>query len=335
MIFIILYKGLLISADAVSTPYSYRTCAFHITTPDGETYCSEYEFVDVESATLVPPFSYSNQCGSVVLTSYIPVFLLGYSIQLVLSLLLLGSLVSLRYDSVSPLIRKSLHGILWPEQWVRGSDARSCDSDSTVMLNTPTIFCNDVFNNWLLMMTFGLCSPILAVAIVCSVVLKMSLWILLIGRFTKCLLDCDNALGVPGSDATKTSADTPDPATGPLRSSGTILSDNFIDASKKKNVVHGPLASLAKMYVPLFEVLSGSFWLLLWCSALFVALLAWDMAMDEVGWLRSVWIPLTPPGYVLLLRCVAYLNACTRGSKQSMLAVQGEGCCVSHAESSL
>ena len=292
----------------MSTPYSYNTCVLRTTVASGETYCSEYSTIEVESASLVPPFTYNNQCGSVVLTSYIPVFLLGFSIQLLLPFIVLVSLTYLTYDSLSPSVRMMLHGILWPEHWLQNSEDTSAlnktllHGDPSILLKIRTIFCNDVFNNWLLMVTFGLCSPVLVVAIVCSVLLKMSLWVSLIGRFTRCHLHDDRGVHDGGRQTEVTTV------TASSRSS-VITSSACAAADKDRNdahVVYDALVALAAVHIPLHDVLIGSFWRLVWCSAIFVALLGWDMAMDEVGWLQSVWVPLIPLCYVVLLRCATY-----------------------------
>jgi hypothetical protein len=299
-------QGLLIPADSVSTPYSYRTCAVYTSTST-ETFCSEYSFIAVDSASLVPPFTYSNQCGSVVVTSYIPVLLLGYSLQLVLPLLVMALLRGVPHTSMSPSVRAMFYGIIWPEYWLKRSDYESPigskavginDFAAGVVLETRTIFCNDVFNNWLLLLTFGLCSPVLAVAIVGCVLLKMSLWVLLIGRFTRCVLHDDDI-----SDGGESSAST----AAPLKEVE-VSTINVSRAEKTRDyrLVHSALTSLAEAHIPLFEVVDGSFWRLVWCSALFVALLSWDMAADEVGWLQSVWVPLVPLCHGMVLRGVAY-----------------------------
>jgi hypothetical protein len=197
-----------------------------------------------------------------------------------------------------------LHGIMCPEYWMQGGDVLALNktiarNDPSVFLKIRTIFCNDVFNNWLLMLTFGLCSPVLAVAIACSVLLKMSLWVLLIGRFTRCILEDENGITLTDSTAVAVS-----PSQQSISSKMSTISGTT--NAKRDEVGNFFLAALAEVYIPLFEVLAGSFWRLVWCSMLFVALLSWDIAADEVGWLKSLWVPLVPLGYVLILRCVAY-----------------------------
>jgi hypothetical protein len=297
-------QGLLIPAHSVSTPYSYRSCVAFTYSASMETYCSKYNSIEVDSASLVPPFIYNNQCGSVVVTSYIPVLLLGYSMQLVLPVIVMALLRCVPYTSMSPSVRAMFYGIIWPEYWLQGSgDVAPFDNnaiainDPYVILETRTVFSNGVFNNWMLLLTFGLCSPVLAVAIVGCVLLKMSLWVLLIGRFTRCILhDADISDG--GESSASTAA--------PLKEVEIPTIISGAEKNRVHDVVRYALTSLAEAHIPLFEVVDGSFWRLVWCSALFVALLSWDMATDEVGWLQSVWVPLVPICYGMVLRGAAY-----------------------------
>jgi len=317
------FQGLLIPADAVRTPYTYRSCLGHTTNHDtDETLCALYGTVEVESASMIPPFTYNNQCGSVLLSAYIPVLLLGYAIQIVLPLVVLGTLVTLRYESVPLTCRLMLHGLIWPEHWLQGGDGYThnrivMDSRPDVMLQIRSILCNDVLNNWLLMVTFGLCSPVLAVAVACAVVLKMCLWVLLVGRFTRHVLyHSDNATGdkvdmedgVPISVSLSTTAnESARPRVSEAVITRTTRSSTTVSTRHTNDVTYFALDSLAGVVIPLFKVLVVSFWGLVWCSALFVSLLGWDMAADEVGWLQSLWIPLFPFGCVMGLRCVAYI----------------------------
>ena len=196
--------------------------------------------------------------------------------------------------------------------------------DSGIILKMSTIFCNDVCNNCLLLVTFGLCSPILAAAIVCSVLLKMSLWVLLVGRFTRCMLHREDGSGGHSSDSSPNSnGNTGTDADSPSQPSGTPSNNEGAADDNRSTVVLFAITALANEYIPLFEVLATSFWLLVWCSAMFVALLSWDIAMDEVGWLQSLWAPLFPLGYCVALRCAAHLffhtsDSCARGSTQDL-----------------
>ena len=302
-------QGLLIPAADVSTPYMYNTCTQHISPVNGgDTYCATYTPVNVDSASLVPPYTYNYQCGSTILTSYIPVFILGFSIQLCLPIVSMSLLMSVRYESMGPWLREQFHGIIWPEYWLpleteehdntMASHSRSqkelLKANPRILLKTHAIYFVDVLNNWMLMLTFGFCSPMLAIAITCVILQKMCMWIVLIGRFT-------SVLNGDASSATMSTGDD---------NGSAIIS---INQDKNKNnpncktpCVHFALKALAEVHISLQEVLQGSFWRLVWCSAIFTALLCWDIAADDVWWVKSLWIPLAPICYTLLLRLVAW-----------------------------
>ena len=109
------------------------------------------------------------------------------------------------------------------------------------------------------------------------------------------------------SDVSTLSVDVTSAATTPKITGASPPSGNDGADENKNDTILFALNLVAEEYIPLFEVLATSFWRLVWCSAIFVALLSWDMAMDEVGWLQSVWVPLVPLGYGMVLRCLAHL----------------------------
>ena len=82
--------------------------------------------------------------------------------------------------------------------------------------------------------------------------------------------------------------------------------DSTVTDQHREEVVGFALGALAGVHISLLRVLAGSFWRLAWCSALFVAVIGWDLAADEVGWLESLWVAVLPVLCVLVLRGVAY-----------------------------
>lgn len=251
--------------------------------------CVDYGTVDVDSVPLTPPFTYNNQCGSVLLTSYIPVLLLGYSLQLLLPVFVLVLQIYLPIMAIPSFIRHASHGIIWPDHWLQDEISNHnidiLDSNQEVLLKIRTIYCNDVLNNWLIMLTFGLCSPVLALAVVFCILLKMLVWVMLVGRFLRYTMLYDSS------------------------------TSSIVDTSKG-NAVSVVLKALGDVHIPLFNVLASSFWRLAWYSAVFVGLLGWDLAADDVGWIQSLWVPVTPLGMVLILRFTAkYVNSNGMDSK--------------------
>lgn len=238
-------------ADAVSTPYMFERCDFFELTSSGRIVCSSWTIVPADSAPVIPPFIYSNQCASVLLTSFIPVLIISYSIQLATTLV-----VPVLYYQLGRLVDLSqlMLGVLWPDTWLDSESSErnksNLDNDPTILLNLNSILCFDVLNNGMVMLTFGLCSPALAVAVACVAALKMNLLRLLVGRFT-----------------------------------------SILRGDHSSEDVHFALATLCKMPFPLTEVLQQSFWLFAWSSALFFAMISWDMAGDKEGWFASLWAP--------------------------------------------
>ena len=274
----------MIPADSIRTPYTYRSCIKLTSDVEGGLFCSEYSTEYVDSASLTPPFTYNFQCGSVILTAYLPVFLLSFSVQLFLPFCLWLFLAAVPNLSIPPHVRNLVHGVLCPANWKLDCTDNDLYNKAFLkrkpraVLETSSILCNDVLNNWLIMLTFGLASPVLAVAIVCVVVVKMCMWNILVCRFVKTMQDSDmNMHGTEDSE--------------------------FRRVSESYSVV-----ALAECAFQLPDVLTGSYWRLVTSSALFVALLSWDMACNSVGWLDSLWVPLVPPCYVLVLWSVSRIR---------------------------
>jgi hypothetical protein len=229
------------------------------------------------------------------------------------------TLTQVPYESIPPICHQMFRGIMWPDHWLQGGDkfirnkvfmAQHTDG----MLQIRSILCNDVLNNWLLMLTFGLCSPILAAAIACCVVVKMGLWTLLMGRYARHVLmenrDSDGDSAIKASQGATVS--------NLVGRGSTAIADTSND-----EVIYFALESLTQVRISLFSVLKYSFWRLAWCSALFVGLFSWDLAGDEVEWMRSLWAPLLPLFHVLMLYCIAhYLNVTGGNSAAKGASVQ-------------
>jgi hypothetical protein len=269
-------QGLLIEADEVSTQYTMDTCLERLYLPTSSR-CLRWIPTQTESAPVTPPFVYNNQCSSVLLTSYIPVLIIGCSIQLILALVLpvIYHYIGKRADMAAIMLRfKFIPGVYWPSLWLNAESSDSLNrkrvsvqDDPSILLNSSPILCSDALNNATIMLTFGLCSPVLATAVVCVVVLKMKLMEMLVVRFTVMLESAKNA-------------------------------GNNVEG---KAHLHVALVALGRVPFPYREVLRKSFWLLAWASAMFFALVCWDMVSDEVGWWRALWAPASALLFPVLL----------------------------------
>jgi hypothetical protein len=226
-------------------------------------------------------------CSSVLLTSYIPVLIIGYAIQLALTVLMPTALYQIgKVSNVKTIInRKIIKGIIWPEYWADESDSEvatenrtSLDKDPTILLSSKSIICFDVLNNIMIMLTFGLCSPLLAAARTVVVVCKMHMWMMLLGRFTAQLHDSKSITDID----TGTGADT-----------------------GRSGELHFAVMALARVPFPVTKAMQQCFWLVAGISSVFVAMVAWDIAGDDVGWERSAWIPVVGVSYPMLLWLMA------------------------------
>ena len=126
---------------------------------------------------------------STLLAAYIPVLLIGFSIQLLLTAVAVVAveLQVIPYEAVPGAVRPVVHGLLWPQYWI--SRALESESDESPvqrpgqLLRADSIICIDLLNPLALLLTFGLSSPPLAVLITLVVVSRMTMWRWVLHRF--------------------------------------------------------------------------------------------------------------------------------------------------------
>jgi len=262
----LLLQGILFASDEVESQYDYYYCYLgHIV--DGVFHCGLESKRTVYISPLRPPFLYNNLCTSTILTSYIPVYLFVYAIQLLVSVLLVVVLTSIEYTSLPAWLRKGLHGVFWPgHEWI---------SDSTKprdLLKATEIISFDILNHLAVFVTFGISSPYLALILIFSVCLKLYIWRLIIGRFVY----------ARSCESSETVCDI-----GGCQQSGDV-----------------GLASLSSACLPVMDMLEGCMRPIVLSSAVFFACVCWDLAGDEVDWRGSIWAPVTVLMVPVVLWCV-------------------------------
>ena len=107
---------------------------------------------------LAPPFTYSYQCGSTLLTSYIPVYMYTVLIQIIVDIL--GVITT-----------------LYTKQSLLKIEIRSSEIISNLI------------NSLVLLLSFGLTSPVLCVCICVGVMTSVNCWLILIGKIVFDSLD--------------------------------------------------------------------------------------------------------------------------------------------------
>lgn len=262
---------MLVPPREITSTYSYATCFAYagfrrIVSGDYLSWCLSYTDVAVEVEPFRPHFYYNNLCGSTILHVYIPIYLYIYSILLVfppITLYLLAKYVD--YESLPQWMRYIVPAILWPissEETIRDSVASVKPRDLSE--SSPMLFKRDniavsLMLHISILITFGLCSPILGFAITTVICLSITQWRIIIARFVT------------------------------LRSQHTERLSRNLGISQEDEVI-----SLLDLVVGnTATCFQSMLWSVLWTSCLFFAFLCWDIASDTVGWVPSCWIPIT------------------------------------------
>jgi hypothetical protein len=238
-----------------------------VSVSSGETLCLHYSLGTVDVAPVTPPFTYNNLCGSVILTSYIPVYIYIYVMSIVINILSTYIFCNyINYSNYPTTIQNELMGVMWPEHdWTTNSDS----SATMIKLSPQNLFrkllkadkiISDILHHICIMIIFGLCCPVLAITISVYVTIKVFILLVVIGRFVTLLNEHINS----------------------NKSNSTSLND--------KNTLWKAFelsCSDIDMYI------NNCIWEVVFMSSLFYALLCWDMASDRSYWNKVLWIPIT------------------------------------------
>ena len=221
---------------------------------DGSEMCVSESFRTVYVSPIQPPFLYNNQCTSTILTRFIPVYVFMYAIQFVVTLFLATMLTLVRYNSIPHWMRKVLPGVFWPyHDWDHDNNISPRD-----MLKTTQIISFDILNHLTIFITFGIACPYLALILLVAVTLKLSMWRLIISRFVyeraTMEKECVNK-----------------------------------NSSEGKNIV----LCLSSACEPISDLMEDNLRPIISSSALFYAVLCWDVVGDEVGLRYSLWAPVS------------------------------------------
>jgi hypothetical protein len=136
---------------------------------------------------ITPPFFYSYQCGSTILTSYIPVHMYSISLQIIFTVVSVIIILSSSYLTTPRWFLTLFPGVCWPSHWQSVMTDSSFDLGRALekkpIMIEPHQIITRTMNNIILLLSFGLCSPVLSVCIAVSICVHLCSWLLLIGRF--------------------------------------------------------------------------------------------------------------------------------------------------------
>ena len=121
------------------------------------------------------------QCTSVLLDAYVPVLIIGFCVQLLMPIIVIKTLRGNSFKFIPEFIRSQLNGVLWPEYWCNLTD--TIPIEPFHLMKIANIMSREVFYPVAVMMTFGICSPPLAVLVAIAVMTKCGLWVWAMNHF--------------------------------------------------------------------------------------------------------------------------------------------------------
>jgi hypothetical protein len=186
--------------DDIFSSYSYQRCSSYSVEPDGTTECLKYNPMIMDVLTITPPFFYSYQCGSTLLTSYIPVHMYSVSLQVLSTIGTLIIIFSASSLTQFPSCLLALFpGVCWPAHWQRIGGSAIDLEKRRIRLIEPHQIISATMSHMILLLSFGLCSPVLCAYIALSLCLHLCGWLLLIGRFVATRIDEQGSASSPPS----------------------------------------------------------------------------------------------------------------------------------------
>jgi hypothetical protein len=268
-------QRLLVPPDTTSSSYTYQYCAARIQSSSGEVFCALSYPIPMDPLKISPPFTYSYQCGSTLLTSYIPVYMYSISFQILSLFLKLIMVYFSSFINYPTWLIEKFNGIYWTSYWTSGSPP--------VRMVQPHQILSFVMNYLVLLLSFGLCSPVLGCYITLCLSLHLLSWLVLIGRFASAriaLIHHHSLISNPINRDLNIDADVPNLSN----------DDEYLNALNQEFEL-----------LDLRGSLSACKWPVICNSCFFMTILCWDIAGDEVGWFGALWVPLSGIAMILVL----------------------------------
>jgi Leucine-rich repeat (LRR) protein len=171
------FENVFVPEGDITASYSYMVCTRTVISfIDGATSidCLESTNSGLLTTTFSSSFRYNYTCTSALLKNYAPVVLFGLLIKSIASPLLYLWIVSLKLDRKSFALFKYLPILLWPD-YLQQADASTVAFDSVKLV----AFCRTDVS---VLLSFGVASPVIAIAAVICVCIQTTMYLALIGR---------------------------------------------------------------------------------------------------------------------------------------------------------
>lgn len=247
--------------------YQYDICrAYSLDVSTNTRYCTELSTASF-STSFVPPFMYYYQCSSTLVTSYVPILMLEHAILVVVPIVV-ALILSYEWAAKSAplLVVRILPSIVWPPQY----RPKLADSDSfSGAILRPDRMIAAFMSHFVVLITYGLADPFLAVAICCAMCTLTVLAQILIGRY---LLYFRSKLALEGRNGAITT---------------TGCAESVSETSKLE-----PLKILNLACIGILDGLPSCLWTILFIASVYMSCILADMASDDVSWTVGIFVGL-------------------------------------------
>ncbi len=289
------FYNALYSKDAVSTTISYSVCEsyddYAASTLTCVNYFSGFTYGAIETIKYTPPYSYSNECSSAILTSYVPVFLytalFSFLTGVLNPIIDIGTVQFLSYAARHPDNKQLAWMVSLVTALKRFTDyAFDTEYSTNDEEFNQTGFCLSLNSTVIVMFTFGALSPFLAVMTYLSINSTLFYSEYRIGKY---LLTDSKPGDVEVSTNPLATALSTSKIEGDSGASQDLECDHKIQgvtlSEKRVQTLDGLLLGVENRIIK-------SAWYMLPCIGLFYSIFIWDIAGDEVGLTKALWGPL-------------------------------------------
>jgi Leucine-rich repeat (LRR) protein len=198
------FRGLLQSPQIIESSFSvpaltcsgacHSSCTYNVTdSASCKSVCTDYCQFDTTadvSVSMIQPWLYSYQCSSAMIQNYSPVLIIGYvmsGLLLPIALFLYGSS---KPDIIVRYCPERLRTVLLDNSILcsGGEAAEALFKRSLKVQLVTNVGCTlmvKLFQNLTVFLTFGMASPLLAVAVTADGILAPTIWLLIIERYTR------------------------------------------------------------------------------------------------------------------------------------------------------
>eukprot|EP00603_Paraphysomonas_imperforata_P015088 CAMPEP_0114455140 /NCGR_PEP_ID=MMETSP0104-20121206/2944_1 /TAXON_ID=37642 ORGANISM="Paraphysomonas imperforata, Strain PA2" /NCGR_SAMPLE_ID=MMETSP0104 /ASSEMBLY_ACC=CAM_ASM_000202 /LENGTH=1477 /DNA_ID=CAMNT_0001627547 /DNA_START=33 /DNA_END=4466 /DNA_ORIENTATION=+ len=256
------------------------------------------------STTFDPIFSYDYQCSSSLFTVFFPVLLFSYTLTAFVEPAILLMLINfVKFEYVDGFL-KLIPSILWPTR-------SRHDKFNKVIL--PEILCSSLLGNIAIILTFGVASPAVGLAVALSVYIYTWQWHYIVGRYLRVFQNRRTDQGESEGESEGESRLSSDSVSSQRQSAYSQ------DSQRQSSLTWGGSESRVTSVLQFHRALESacrdtwrgamkSLWILIAISAMFMCMLLNDVSGDEVGIRRTLQV-LTIPVSSLALALLVGIKA--------------------------